>query len=195
MKIKAETILLIGAIGVGAYLLWKVFGGTAKAISDVAGGVGTVLDTGTQILQQPVVPDVPEIGLQGPSVIDYVFPPAGIPKFIENFVTDNTGKPNVMTAPVKAALTVGLSTGALKVIETKNAKTGLTTKEVQQSIKQMDETYNKFYPAAPINKQASTKSAALITNFNKLQTPAVQVQAYNVASKVVKVGNAFKKVM
>lgn len=195
MKIKGETILIIGALAAGAYLLYKMFGGAAQAVSDVVGGVGQTIDTGKQILQQPVVPDVPEIGIKGPSVIDYVFPPAGIPKFLDNFVTDNTGKANVMTAPVKAALTVGLATGALKVIETKNAKTGLTTKEVQQSIRQMDESYKKFYPAAPINKQATTKSAALITNFNKLQTPAVQIQAYNVAPKVVKVGNAFKKVM
>lgn len=195
MKIKGETILIIGALAAGAYLLYKYFGGAAKAVSDVAGGVGTVVDTGTKLMQQPVVPPTPEIGIQPPTVFDFMFPPAAIPKFIDNFVTDNTGQPNVMTAPVKAALSVGLATGALKVTETKNVETGLTTKEVQQAVKQMDETYKKYYPAAPINTQATKTTAALITNFNKLQTPAVQIQAYNVAPKVVKVGNAFKKVM
>lgn len=201
MKIKGETILIIGALIAGAYFLYKMFGGTVQAVSDVVGGVGQTIDTGKQILQQPVVPDTPEIGIKAPTVIDYIFPPAGIPKFIDNFVTDNTGKANVMTAPIKAALTVGLVTGALEpstktvtAIGTTNT-TGLSKAEVQQAVTQMDTSYKKFYPAPPINKAVPGKKAALITNFNKLQTPAVQIQAYNVAQKVVKVDGAFKKVM
>ena len=162
-----------------------------------SGTTTSAIGQGIEGLTSPVIPTEKGSGIVAPTPLEYGLPILGIPKFIENFAMDNQGKLNPMKAPVLASLTVAHDLSKLGVINipTVNKKTGLTASETKQVIQQMDLTYKKFYQTPKINTLATPKTAALLTSYNKLQTPQVQIQAYSIAPKVIKVGNAFKKVM
>lgn len=127
-----NTVILIGALAVGVYFLYSYLKNSpvGKAVGGITEGVSTITNTTEkiteQILQPIIQPTVTkEIGIKTPSPLEYSMPVLALPKFIESFVTDKTGKVNPFVAPLKATLAVGLTTGALKPISKPVAKTSI----------------------------------------------------------------------
>jgi hypothetical protein len=84
-------IIILGALAVGGYFLYKKFGG----IFDAIGGAGqAITETGQTIVNEatkPIVPNKPSNVVEevnAPSLIDIAVPPLAIPKFID-FATTN----------------------------------------------------------------------------------------------------------
>ena len=193
-------VIVLGGLALGGYLLYNWWKGSAvgQAVGGIASGIGTTasaIDQGVQGLVTPVIPTQVGSGIVAPSPLEIGLPLLGVPKFLNNFAMDNSGKLNPMVAPVKATLAVMHDL-------TKAGILGNPAKEnVNTTIATMSAAWNTI-PKAKINVNATPNRAALITNvltsptkvMNKVN-PVIQIQQYNIAPKVVKVNGAFKKVM
>lgn len=200
-----KWVIILGGLGIGGYLIynWLTKNSVFKAVEQagVPGLIPGVIPainlgdaitkpTGT-ITEKNVAQVSKDIGKLGASAT-----PGNILNDPIGFVFNAVGQlPNMISA-------VKIGTGAPTTTPTGAPnKTALSQTEVKQAIAQMDKSYNAI-PTAKINTQATKKSAALITNVLTSKTttinkvaPVVQIQAYNTAQKVVKVGGVSKKVM
>jgi len=178
MKLE-EWIVPLGILAIGGYFVYSFFKNSpvGQAIGAVSEGIGSTVSgikTADETFKATKIAAV-EMAKASPSF------------FVDNPFID----------VVKKATNLDV----IFPIETKAGTTGLTKTEVKQAITQMEKSYATI-PKAKVNLNATPNRAALITNvltsktvtMNKVD-PSIQIQQYNIAPKVVKVGNAFKKVM